>query len=176
MLRARVIGRALVHSRFCANVQMTVPYRITNGHHILQLRNFQRGLSIFRKTFYKKYARSDLYQVTVRHQSGGQSSDRKQKLLKNIWIFLAGFLLIHFLVIYFHYKNKRKLGPADSTPPFVIETKWDNDLKRKFTIINGYTLPDFINEKSYNDIYNFKVHPDDVFVVSFPKSGKFWVP
>ena len=177
MLSARVfLGRALVRARSCTNAQVPVQYRITSGHHIPQLRHFQRGPLLYRKMLYKDYVRSHVYQVIVRHQSDGPSSEKKLNLmnmLKRLWGFLAVFLLIHFLVIYYRYKNKRKGGRADSTPPFAIETKWDHDLKRKFTIVNEYTLPDFINERSYNDIYNFRVHPDDVYVVSFPKSGKF---
>ena len=179
MLSARVfIRRALVCPRFCINAQVPVQYRITSGHHIPQLRRFQRGPLLYRKMLYKDYVRSHVYQVIVRHQSGGQNSERKLNLLnvlRRLWGFLAVFLLIHFLLIYYRYKNKRKGGRSDSTPPFAIETKWDHDLKRQFTIINEYTLPDFINKRSYNDIYNFSVHPDDVYVVSFPKSGKFMV-
>ena len=175
MLSAKgILGRALVRARFCTNIKVAVQCRITNGHHI-QPRNFQRG-ALCRRMLYKEYVARGVYQTIVRRQSDGRSPERKQILLKRMWRILAGFLLLHFLWIYFYYKYKRKGGPVHRTPPYAIETRWDHDLKRRFTIINGYMLPDFINKRSYNDIYNFKVHPDDVYVVSFPKSGKFSPP
>ena len=110
----------------------------------------------------------------LRHLSGDQhsrSSARRQSLIKRGLVFLAAFLLIHFLVIYVRYKNKRKGGKSRNAPPFAVKTIDDPELKRKFTVINGYLLPNFVNAKTYDDIFNFRVHPDDIYVVSFPKSG-----
>ena len=110
MLSGRVfLGRALVRARSCTNAQVPVQYRMTSGHHIRQLRNFQRGPLLYRKMLYKDYVRSHVYQVVVRHQSGGPSSERKlylRNMLKRMWGFLAIFLLIHFLVVYYYYKHK----------------------------------------------------------------------
>ena len=177
MLSARgFLGRALVRARFFANTQVAAQCRLTSDHHIAQLRNFQRGALSCRKTLHKEYVMQGVYQIIVRHQSGGPSWERKQIFLKCTFICLAAFFLLHYQLVHFRYKYKRKGGPVHRSSPYAIETRWDQDLKRRFTIINGYMLPDFINKRSYNDIYNFKVHPDDVYVVSFPKSGKFLVP
>ena len=160
MLSARgFIGRALVRARLCINTRVAVQCRIINSHHIAQLRNFQRGALSCRKAVYKEYAKPGVYQIIVRHQGGGPSSAGRQNLLKRIWSILAAFLLLHFLGVYFHYKYKRKGRPVHGTPPYAIETRWDHDLKRRFTFINGYMLPDFINKRSYQRYLQFQGSP-----------------
>ena len=108
--------------------------------------------------------------IQFRRHSNMSKAERRQSLIKRGFIFLAAFFLLHFLVVYVRYKNKRK-GKSHKIPLYSVETIEDPDLKRKFSVINGYLLPDFVNAKTYDDIFNFKVHPDDIYVISFPKSG-----
>ncbi len=62
-----------------------------------------------------------------------------------------------------------------STPsepdPDKIQIIYDRDVKKKYSKIKGFILPDFVNQRCYDDIQEFKVHDQDIFVVSFPKSG-----
>ena len=162
-------GRALLRARYCGK-QFTLQYRMTASSRLLKTEN---TLHLRYQIILSHVRQPSALQIVVRHQSGGGNPDRKrlskrQKVTKRILMFLASFLIIHYLAVYLWDKRKAKMGRL---APFKIETIFDSDLNRRFTVINGYLLPDFINSRCYNDIYNFMVHPNDVYVVSFPKSG-----
>ena len=44
----------------------------------------------------------------------------------------------------------------------------------KLNMVNGVPFPSFINQKTMDDLNNFSLHPGDLFVVTYPKSGTTW--
>ncbi len=106
-------------------------------------------------------------------QPANRLTQRRLTLLKRVLMATAGCLFAHFLIVDYREKKRRRGTPERLKPPYEAETIYDKDLNRKFTVINGYLLPDFVSAKTYEEIVNFRVHPEDVYVVSFPKSGTF---
>lgn len=54
----------------------------------------------------------------------------------------------------------------------ILQEKWTSLLRGKYATVDGYTMTDRY-EDFKNQIYNFEVSDNDVWVCSFPKSGKF---
>ena len=44
----------------------------------------------------------------------------------------------------------------------------------KLNMVNGIPFPSFIDQKTMDDLNNFSLHPGDLFVVTYPKSGTTW--
>ena len=83
-------------------------------------------------------------------------------------------LFIIFLItgIYIGYKNSKSRSEHDKK--FNIE--WINVpfIKHKIFTCNNFYLPEFLS-KSLEKFKEFKVRKDDIWIVSFPKSGTTWV-
>ena len=44
----------------------------------------------------------------------------------------------------------------------------------ELNMVNGVPFPSFIDQKTMDDLNNFSLHPGDLFVVTYPKSGTTW--
>ena len=53
----------------------------------------------------------------------------------------------------------------------VVDTV-DSDLPFAHSIVNGMVFPDFITQQRMDYLKTYNLHPDDVFVVTYPKSGR----
>ncbi|RNA01338.1 estrogen sulfotransferase-like [Brachionus plicatilis] len=83
-------------------------------------------------------------------------------------------LIIIFLAtgIYIGYKNSKLR--KDHEKKFNIEWLDIPFTKHKIFTCNNFFLPEFV-AKSLEKFKQFEVRPDDVWIVSFPKSGTTWV-
>ncbi|XP_018331171.1 sulfotransferase 1 family member D1-like [Agrilus planipennis] len=55
----------------------------------------------------------------------------------------------------------------------ILDTQFVNKTRKGYVTVKGFTLPEAYGEYS-NEIENFEVYDDDVWVCSFPKSGTTW--
>ena len=48
------------------------------------------------------------------------------------------------------------------------------EITYKLNIINGTPFPTFITQERMDELVDFKLFEDDVFIVTYPKSGTTW--
>jgi hypothetical protein len=91
-----------------------------------------------------------------------------KKILDTIFFFILAYGCYH---AYKSYKEKKTLTKAFNIE-YLTDTKFKNKLFK--TNLGPYILPDYL-EKLFTTLKSFELRNDDIWIVSFPKSGTTWV-
>jgi hypothetical protein len=108
----------------------------------------------------------DLYEKTYgKNKRSGDFSSLKMRDISNL-VLLAGFGVVYYL---FTLNSEKKKA---------IEEKYEwlkfPFFKYKLFVCNGFCLPEYL-AKDLESYKTFQVRTDDVWIVSFPKSGTTWL-
>ncbi len=114
-------------------------------------------------------------------QTETESQPTTRRGFKPVYILyiFGGLLIVKIVMVTFsHYvyggeRQRRSLEEMD--PIAEVQAHYDPDLGKNVKMIKykGYLLPSFV-KSCLRDIKNFHVRNDDMFVVSFPKSGNYY--
>ena len=106
-------------------------------------------------------------------EADSSKSNSKQTSRRNRFLaYVGGFILIHLTVVFARRQRKGQDLTSQDQSQMEFQEYKDPDFKNPMYYYKDYLFPFFVKE-SAAAVQEFKVNEEDVFVSSFPKSGKY---
>ena len=103
-------------------------------------------------------------------QQGRESPIRKLLRVKDY----VDMVMFGLMAFGFYFAYKRVKAKAENEKELAVEWHQDAKMKHKMFKCAGFYLPEY-TIKHLRDIKSFETRADDIFIVSFPKSGTTWI-